>query len=551
MLLNCKFCGGALDVTEGAAIVQCKYCRTKQTLPKVTNETSNNLFNRANDLRRRNEFDKAETAFEKIIESNGTESEAYWGLVLSKYGIEYVEDPASGEMMPTCHRASYDSIIADGDYKSAIEYADDERRALYEEQAREIDRIQRDILALAQNEEPYDVFICYKETDENGKRTRDSVIANDIYYQLSQEGFKVFYAAITLEGKLGSAYEPIIFAALNSARVMLAIGTRPEYFNAVWVKNEWSRYLKIIKKDREKLLIPCYRDMDAYELPDEFAHLQAQDMSKIGFINDIVRGIKKVVKKNEPKLAPVSEPVAAAETVAKTTENPFLDRAFIFIEDGDFKSGDEYLEKVLDADPRCARAYLGKLMVDLKVSSRRKIASAKTSFEENINYKRLIRFGDDELIDEINEYLEEVKYNLAKREEEARIKAEKDAQERERIITVQQQFEQGYQDLKHAESALSAAKKRFYFSGNEEEIKAAQKKYDTQKAQYEEIVEQQKNNIDAIKKRVKERPEFNRLKNIGCLLLIFYWPVGLIIFAVRSSKIKKAVDEEMKKYRLN
>ena len=76
---------------------------------------------------------------------------------------------------------------------------------------------------------------------------------------------------------------------------MLVVGTKPEYFNAVWVKNEWSRYLKLLKTDRSRLIIPCYRDMDAYDLPDEFAHLQSQDMSKIGFVNDVVRGIKKVI----------------------------------------------------------------------------------------------------------------------------------------------------------------------------------------------------------------------------------------------------------------
>ena len=76
---------------------------------------------------------------------------------------------------------------------------------------------------------------------------------------------------------------------------MLVVGTKPEYFNAVWVKNEWSRYLKLLKKDRKKLLIPCYRDMDPYTLPDEFAHLQSQDMSRIGFIQDLIRGIKKVI----------------------------------------------------------------------------------------------------------------------------------------------------------------------------------------------------------------------------------------------------------------
>ena len=191
MLLNCKFCGGDLDVTEGTTIAECKYCRTKQTLPKEEDDSIRNLFNRANALRRRCEFDKAEAIYEKIIEAVPNESEAYYGLVLCKYGIEYVDDRVSGKMIPTCHRASYDSIIADGDFKSALEYADGARRVLYEEQAREIDRIQRDILALAQNEEGYDVFICYKETDENGGKTRDSVIANDIYYELTDAGYSI------------------------------------------------------------------------------------------------------------------------------------------------------------------------------------------------------------------------------------------------------------------------------------------------------------------------------------------------------------------------
>ena len=55
------------------------------------------------------------------------------------YGIEYVDDPATGKKIPTCHRASYDSIIADDDYKSALEYADLSQRALYEEQAKDSD----------------------------------------------------------------------------------------------------------------------------------------------------------------------------------------------------------------------------------------------------------------------------------------------------------------------------------------------------------------------------------------------------------------------------
>ena len=401
-IFKCKMCGGDLEISEGVTVCDCDYCGTKRTVPTAKDENLHGLYNRANTLRIKSEFDKAEQLYEKIIQADETQAEAYWGLILCKYGIEYVEDPATFKRVPTCHRTSFDSIISDEDYKSALKYADAVQKNIYEQEAKEIDRIQKDIIELSSKEEPYDVFICYKETDENGSRTQDSVIANDIYYQLTQEGFKVFYAAITLEDKLGSAYEPCIFAALNSAKVMLAIGTKPEYFNAVWVKNEWSRFLKMIKNGRSKIMIPCYKGMDAYELPEEFAHLQAQDMSKIGFINDIIRGVSKVINK--------AEIVVATKTVetANPTVAPLVERVFLFLEDGDWKSAADYCEKVLDLDPKNAYAYMGKLMSDLKVKIRSELATLSEPFTGNGNYIKLIRFADAELKTEIEEYSSKV-----------------------------------------------------------------------------------------------------------------------------------------------
>ena len=338
--LKCKMCGGTLEINENETTATCEYCGTEQTIPKITDDVVGNLFNRANTLRLKSEFDKAEEVYNKIVGLDNTQSEAYWGIILCKYGIEYVEDPTTYKRVPTCHRTSYDAITADEDYKLAIQYADISQKIIYEAEAKAIDEIQKGILTISQNEKPYDVFICYKETDESGKRTQDSVLANDIYHQLTQEGFKVFYAAITLEDKLGQEYEPYIFAALNSAKVMLVIGSKPEYFTAVWVKNEWSRYLKLMKADRSKLLIPCYKDMDAYELPEEFAHLQA-------------RGIKKVINKDEPKSA-VKETAAAGQAVNSAVA-PLLKRISLFLEDGNWQEADEYCERVLDSDPRTHR----------------------------------------------------------------------------------------------------------------------------------------------------------------------------------------------------
>lgn len=400
-VFKCKMCGGTIEIQNGESVGICEYCGTKQTLPKTDDGVIANLFNRANNLRLKCEFDKAEQIYEKILEHDNTEAEAHWGIILCKYGIEYVEDPKTLERIPTCHRTSYESITASADYLAALEHADFAQREVYEHEAKAIDKIQKNILSIVKNEKPFDVFICYKETDESGKRTVDSAIANDIYYQLTQEGFKVFYSAITLEDKLGQEYEPYIFAALNSAKVMLVIGTNPEYFEAVWVKNEWSRFMKLMKTDRSKLLIPCYKDMDAYDLPEDFAHLQAQDMGKIGFINDIVRGIKKVIVKDEPKVsAPVIEKVSTTSSTEPGTAQ-LLKRAFMFLEDGEWANADEYCEKVLDLDVENAEAYLGKLMAELRVGKKEDLCNCPETFDDRNSYKKAVRFGNAKLREEL------------------------------------------------------------------------------------------------------------------------------------------------------
>ena len=422
-ILKCKMCGGALAPAPDSTIAECEYCGSIQTLPRVNDDRLSALYERANDLRMSHEFDKAIEVYEKIIEENPTDADAYWSMVLCKYGIEYVDDPGSGKKIPTCHRTSYDAITTDVEYQSAIKYADVAQRVLYEAEARTINEIQKNILSIVKDEKPFDVFICYKETDENGRRTVDSAIANDIYYQLKQEGLKVFYAAITLEDKLGREYEPYIFAALNSAKVMLAIGTKPEYFNAVWVKNEWSRFLKIIKKDRSKLLIPCYRDMDAYNLPAEFAHLQAQDMSKIGFINDVVRGIKKVVGKKAAEETSQSAPRVAAAAPSGNIDN-LLQRVTIFLEDQDWSSANIYCEKILDVAPTHGQAYVYKLLIEARVTSESALKNYPNALESLRAYKNAVRYADEATSANLIAYNQEIKKRLADERERARLAEE-------------------------------------------------------------------------------------------------------------------------------
>jgi len=59
-VFKCKMCGGALEINENQTVVTCIYCGSQQTLPKIDDEKKLALFNRANNLRFKSEFDKAE-----------------------------------------------------------------------------------------------------------------------------------------------------------------------------------------------------------------------------------------------------------------------------------------------------------------------------------------------------------------------------------------------------------------------------------------------------------------------------------------------------------
>lgn len=364
-VIKCKMCGGDLVLVEGQSVAECEYCGSRQTVPSSDNEKKLIQFERAERLRKNCEFDKAAGLYEAIVSEFRQEAEAYWGMVLCKYGIEYVDDPATGKKIPTCHRSSFDSILEDSDFEQALENADSVAWRVYREEAKQIEQIRKGIIAVSANEAPYDVFICYKETDENGDRTLDSVLAQDIYDALTEKGYRTFFARITLEDKLGQEYEPYIFAALNSAKIMLAVGTDYEFYNAVWVKNEWSRYLKLMTKDKTKHLIPCFKGIDAYDMPREFAKLQAQDMGKVGAMQDLLRGIEKILPKQKNTTV-IQEKVVVGAVGGNNKVTALLERGNMALEDGDWAKADSFFEDVLNNDAKNAQAYIGKTLAQEK-----------------------------------------------------------------------------------------------------------------------------------------------------------------------------------------
>ena len=159
--------------------------------------------------------------------------------------------------------------------------------------------------------------------------------------------------------------------------------------------------------------------MDAYELPEEFAHLQAQDMSRLGFMQDLVRGIKKLTAAPKPKAAPAPAPVAVAENLSAPNVAVLLRRVAILLEDGEFENADDLCDQILNREPENGEAYFYRLLAELGAKTPQDLVEHHTDFAKNTNFQRALRFGDEALKQKLNQYVDESKALRQRKEDEA------------------------------------------------------------------------------------------------------------------------------------
>lgn len=83
---------------------------------------------------------------------------------------------------------------------------------------------------------------------------------------------------------------------------------------------------------------------------------------------------------------------------------PLLERAFLFLEDGEWTKADEYCERVLDKAPRTALAYLGKFMAEKHVRTREALEDVPIDWEGDRNYSKAVRFAEPDMAELLKRY---------------------------------------------------------------------------------------------------------------------------------------------------
>ncbi len=88
----------------------------------------------------------------------------------------------------------------------------------------------------------FDVFLSFKNLDARDRQTRDARISSELYAFLTKKGLSVFQSNIVLEALGEAAYKKAIDDALDSAKVLVAVGTSTENLESKWVRYEWDSF---------------------------------------------------------------------------------------------------------------------------------------------------------------------------------------------------------------------------------------------------------------------------------------------------------------------
>lgn len=139
--------------------------------------------------------------------------------------------------------------------------------------------------------ENIDVFICYKETDEWGRRTKDSVVAQDIYNNFQNANINTFFKRISAADLINENYEKAYRIAMDRAKVVIICANSKENFVKLLEENGF--------RFTNKKVIPVYSTINANQLPEQLGKLQAVNYDNIGAISDLIKNILRILGRDE------------------------------------------------------------------------------------------------------------------------------------------------------------------------------------------------------------------------------------------------------------
>lgn len=271
---KCKMCGGTELLADG----HCAFCnRDYGNHSEVNGRVSQQLFAARTAIVRDYNFTEAFTISCAVLEEFPENEEANWVALLSEHQIVYIKN-GEGEFVPSFLRPEK-GPLTESRYYAAL---NEEKRAA----ADRIEAKRKEVLGEWEKvkEKPYDVFISYKRSEEDDptRETSEASLAHSLYTALLKDPrtreMNIFFDKDSLRGS-NAGWEPHIYAAIKSAKMMIVVTSSIENMEARWVKNEWMRFLLYRKQgEKKELAVLCTskNEVDPARFPDMIAAIKTQ-----------------------------------------------------------------------------------------------------------------------------------------------------------------------------------------------------------------------------------------------------------------------------------
>jgi hypothetical protein len=122
----------------------------------------------------------------------------------------------------------------------------------------------------------FDVFISCRKTDDDGRSTRDSLLARNVHDFLTARGVRSFLAEETLLSMGQSDYKKVIDEVLDQVSCLVVVATSPENLESPWVRYEWDSFFTEILSGAKRGTLLSYLDgVDIKALPRTLRQNQA------------------------------------------------------------------------------------------------------------------------------------------------------------------------------------------------------------------------------------------------------------------------------------
>lgn len=146
----------------------------------------------------------------------------------------------------------------------------------------------------------FDVFISFKNSDAYQNITPDYKIAAKLQTELEKRGLRTFFSGNSIKMVGDSEYKKVIDEALDSADVLVVVGTKLSYIRSKWVEYEWESFANdILSGIKENSKILTYTsEIDTRELPRTLRTYQnfVIDHDSVGDVCDFICSLHKKIK---------------------------------------------------------------------------------------------------------------------------------------------------------------------------------------------------------------------------------------------------------------